>query len=134
MKNKLSNQSVPPVVMQQQSSVCVYFFPHPMKHFDPIRNVLPDCQSEIICCKKVDRDNLVKFDLDLIQGLIIANDWRVVSLHAKKLWSSKVELVENKKWTGLFFTNLHVNFAGTSLEPLIPTRNNTQEVVNLLCI
>ena len=102
-----------------------------MKHFDPSGHILPDCQSEIISCKKADVDNLVKFVLDSIQGLIIADDWSVVSLQAEKRWSSKTELADNNKWIGVGFTNLHVNFNGASFEPLIPTGHNSQEVILL---
>ena len=81
--------------------------------------------------KKADVDNLVKFVLDSIQGLIIADDWRVTLLHAEKRWLSKTELVDNNNWIGVGFTNLYVNFDGASFKPLIPTGHNLQEVVLL---
>ena len=132
LKITIGKQTIPPVIMRQQCSISIsFFFPRPMKHFDPSGHILPDCQSEIISCKKADVDNLVKFVLDSIQGLIIADDWRVAALHAEKRWSSKTELVDNNKWIGVGFTNLHVNFDGASLEPLILTGHNAQEVILL---
>ena len=119
------------LLLWQQCSISISFFPCPMKHFDPSRHILPDCQSKIICCKKANIDNLVKFVLNSIQGVIIADDWRVVSLHVEKRWSSKTELVNNNKWIGIGFTNLHVNFDGASFEPLISTGHNSLEIILL---
>ena len=132
LKITIGKQTIPPVIMWQQCSISIsIFFPRPMKHFNPSGHILPNCQSKITCSKKANVDNLVKFVLNSIQGLIIADDWRVDSLHVEKQWSSKTELVNNNKWIGIGFTNLHVNFDGSSFELLIPTGHNSQEVILL---
>ena len=68
-----------------------FHFPRPLSHFDSHGNLKVTHESPSLDVKKADLDNLVKFVLDCLQGLVIKDDFQVTSLQADKRWSNSCE-------------------------------------------
>ena len=84
-----------------------FHFARPQSHFQKGGIVKPSFAQPFITCKKADLDNLAKFLLDCLQGLVIGDDHLVAMLVCRKVWSDEF-VVDNGKCTGCGYTAIRV--------------------------
>lgn len=126
MTYAIGNQTIPQRLWEADVAFeATFCFPRPQSHFDKDGSVKPAHRSEKINVQKADVDNLVKFSLDCVQGLIIKNDWQVYRIHAEKRWSNGAVKGDNGKYVGTGYTSLRVD--GSNVEAdlenhLVPTQ------------